>query len=96
MCIRDRSTIGGYAVQVIGARAFQGNTVLESMELPDGLTTIYAYAFADCTNLSLIHISVLGLLAAMYGPVAGGLIGFIGHTLIDLSWGCLLYTSRCV
>jgi len=23
----------------------------------------------------------------MYGPVAGGLIGFIGHTLIDLSWG---------
>ena len=30
---------------------------------------------------------VLGLLAAMYGPLAGGLIGFIGHTLIDLSWG---------
>ena len=23
----------------------------------------------------------------MYGPVAGGLIGFIRHTLIDLSWG---------
>ena len=23
----------------------------------------------------------------MYGPVAGGLIGFIGHALIDLSWG---------
>ena len=23
----------------------------------------------------------------MYGPVAGGLIGFIGHTLGDLSWG---------
>ena len=34
--------------EVIGARAFQGNTVLESVELPDGLTTIYAYAFADC------------------------------------------------
>lgn len=30
---------------------------------------------------------MLGLLAAMYGSVAGGLIGFIGHTLIDLSWG---------
>lgn len=38
------------------------------------------------TNLSLQY-AVLGLLAAMYGPVAGGLIGFIGHTLIDLSWG---------
>ena len=51
------STIGGYAVQVIGARAFQGNTVLESVELPDGLTTIYAYAFADCTNLTQINLS---------------------------------------
>ena len=37
------------------------------------------------TNISLQY-AVLGLLAAMYGPVAGGLIGFIGHTLIDLSW----------
>ena len=34
-----------------------------------------------------LQYAVLGLLAAIYGPVAGGLIGFIGHTLIDLSWG---------
>ena len=38
------------------------------------------------TNISLQY-AILGMLAAMYGPVAGGLIGFIGHTLIDLSWG---------
>ncbi len=38
------------------------------------------------TNISLQY-AVLGLLAVMYGPVAGGLIGFVGHTLIDLSWG---------
>ena len=38
------------------------------------------------TNISLQY-AVLALLAAMYGPVAGGLIGFIGHTLVDLSWG---------
>ena len=38
------------------------------------------------TNISLQY-AVLGLLAARYGPLAGGLIGFIGHTLIDLSWG---------
>ena len=50
------STIGGYAVQVIGARAFQGNTVLESVELPDGLTTIYAYAFEKCTSITSIHL----------------------------------------
>ena len=30
------------------------------------------------TNISLQY-AVLGLLAAMYGPVAGALIGFIGH-----------------
>lgn len=50
------STIGSYAVQVIGARAFQGNTVLESVELPDGLTTIYAYAFENCTSITSIHL----------------------------------------
>ena len=32
-------------------------------------------------------------LAAMYGPVAGGLIGFIGHALIDLSWGGIPWWS---
>ena len=36
------------------------------------------------TNISLQY-AVLALLAAMYGPVAGGLIGFIGHTLIDVA-----------
>ncbi|MBQ7868146.1 MAG: ECF-type riboflavin transporter substrate-binding protein [Clostridia bacterium] len=38
------------------------------------------------TNITLQY-AILALLAVMYGPVAGGLIGFIGHTLIDLSWG---------
>ncbi len=38
------------------------------------------------TNISLQY-AVLGLLAAMFGPVPGLLIGLIGHTLIDLSWG---------
>ena len=38
------------------------------------------------TNITLQY-AILGLLSAMFGPVAGCLIGFIGHTLIDLSWG---------
>jgi len=38
------------------------------------------------TNFTLQY-AILGMLAAMYGPMAGGLIGLIGHTLIDLSWG---------
>lgn len=44
------------------------------------------------TNISLQY-AVLALLAVMYGPVAGGLIGFIGHTLIDLSWGGIPWWS---
>lgn len=38
------------------------------------------------TNITLQY-AILGMLAAIFGPVAGALIGLIGHTLIDLSWG---------
>lgn len=38
------------------------------------------------TNLNL-GIAVLSIFAALFGPVAGFLIGFIGHTLVDLTWG---------
>lgn len=42
--------------------------------------------FVPNTTFNLQY-GVLGLFAAMFGPVAGLLIGFVGHTLIDLSWG---------
>jgi energy-coupling factor transport system substrate-specific component len=38
------------------------------------------------TNLNL-GIAVLTVFAAIFGPLAGLLIGFIGHTLADLTWG---------
>ena len=44
------------------------------------------------TIISLQY-AVRGLLAAMYGPVAGALIGFIGLALIDLSWGGIPWWS---
>ena len=34
-----------------------------------------------------VGIAVLALFAAVFGPIAGFLIGFIGHTLTDLTWG---------
>jgi class 3 adenylate cyclase/uncharacterized membrane protein len=34
-----------------------------------------------------LGIPVLAVFAAVLGPVAGFLIGFIGHALVDLSWG---------
>lgn len=38
------------------------------------------------TNLNLAG-AILALFAAIFGPVAGLLIAFIGHTLTDLTWG---------
>ncbi|MBQ8591249.1 MAG: ECF-type riboflavin transporter substrate-binding protein [Lachnospiraceae bacterium] len=34
-----------------------------------------------------IQYGVLSVFAVIYGPIVGVLAGFIGHTLIDLSWG---------
>ena len=34
-----------------------------------------------------IQYGILGVFCVIYGPVVGVLSGFIGHTLIDLSWG---------
>ena len=38
------------------------------------------------TSIS-VQYGLLAFLSAVYGPLAGALVGFIGHTLIDLSWG---------
>ena len=39
-------------------------------------------------NLTLnIQYGILGFMAALFGPVAGCLIGLIGHALIDFSYG---------
>ena len=38
------------------------------------------------TNIS-IQYGVLAFIAIVFGPAAGALVGLIGHTLIDLSWG---------
>lgn len=34
-----------------------------------------------------VQYGLLAFLAALYGPVVGALIGFIGHALVDFSWG---------
>jgi energy-coupling factor transport system substrate-specific component len=43
------------------------------------------------TNINL-GIGILSIFAAIFGPVAGLLIGFIGHTLVDLTWGSVWWT----
>ncbi|MDP9805867.1 energy-coupling factor transport system substrate-specific component [Trueperella bonasi] len=38
------------------------------------------------TNISLQY-AVLAVFAVLYGPIVGALTGFIGHILIDATWG---------
>lgn len=38
------------------------------------------------TNIN-IQYGLLAFMSLVYGPIAGALIGFIGHTLIDLTYG---------
>ena len=40
-----------------------------------------------------IQYGVLAFMAAVFGPIAGVLIGLIGHFLIDLSWGYGIWWS---
>ena len=44
------------------------------------------------TNIS-VQYGLLAFLAVVYGPVSGALIGFIGHTLIDFSFGWAIWWS---
>lgn len=44
------------------------------------------------TNIS-VQYGLLAFMAALFGPVAGLLIGFIGHTLIDFSYGWGIWWS---
>ncbi len=44
------------------------------------------------TNISLQY-GLLAFMAALFGPVAGALIGFIGHAFIDFSYGWGIWWS---
>ena len=45
-----------YKVTAIGGYAFQGNSTLTSITIPEGVTTIGGHAFHDCTSLTSITI----------------------------------------
>ena len=49
------TTVNGYTVTAIGESAFEGNTTLTSIDLPDTIEVIGKRAFANCTNLSDVH-----------------------------------------
>ena len=46
---------------------------------------------APNTNIQL-GVAILAVFSAVFGPLAGFLIGFIGHTLVDLTWGVIWWS----
>lgn len=49
------STINSWHVTKIGEAAFQDNTTITSVTIPDSVTEIGSNAFAGCTNLTSVH-----------------------------------------
>lgn len=49
-------SINGVTVRSIGESAFEGNAMIESITIPDGITEIGLYAFYNCSKLQSITI----------------------------------------
>ena len=64
-------------VVAIGIGAALMFVLMRFVAVPTGIPNV---------NINL-GIAVLSMFAAIFGPVAGFLIGLIGHTLVDLTWG---------
>jgi energy-coupling factor transport system substrate-specific component len=73
----EKKIISVKTVVAIGIGAALFFVLFRFVTLPSGVPN---------TNLNL-GIAILALFAAVFGPIAGLLIGFIGHTLTDLTWG---------
>jgi hypothetical protein len=69
-------TLAGLPVTAIADRAFEGNTDIESVKLPNTLKTIGALAFANCPNLG----SPDGLLGGQRGIFIPANVETIGET----------------
>ncbi len=63
------ATLDGYTVKKIGERAFEGNTALAAVVVPEGVETIDWFAFYDCA--SLLDITI---------PAS---VSSIGHAVFD-------------
>ncbi len=50
------TTLGGYKVETIGSNAFENNTSIVSVKIPEGYVMIGNYAFRGCTYLNAVSI----------------------------------------
>ena len=75
--IMERKFIPVRTVVAIGIGAALVFVLMRFVAIPSGVPN---------TNLNMAS-AILTVFAAIFGPLAGFLIGFIGHTLTDLTWG---------
>jgi len=78
----DKKLISVKTVVAVGIGSALMFVLMRFVAVPSGVPN---------TNLNL-GIAILSVFAAIFGPVAGFLIGFIGHTLTDLTWGGVWWT----
>jgi len=78
----NKKLISVKTVVAIGIGAALMFVLMRFVAVPSGIPN---------TNLNL-GIAILTIFAAIFGPIAGFLIGFIGHTLTDLTWGGVWWT----
>ena len=62
--------LGGYQITAIDTNVFKAKNTLESVTLPDGVTSIGNYAFMNCANLESITLPY-GLKTINYGAFNG-------------------------
>lgn len=48
------ATFNGFPVLQIASNAFEGNTNIKSIKIPDNINVIFEYAFKDCENLESV------------------------------------------
>ena len=51
------ASIDGIPMTAVGANAFEGNVAIREVVIPDGYTSIGAYAFRNCTRIASLRIS---------------------------------------
>ena len=73
----SKKLISVKTVVAIGIGAALMFVLMRYVAVPTGIPNV---------NLNL-GIAVLAVFSAIFGPIAGFLIGLIGHTLVDLTWG---------
>ena len=76
----------------IGAHVFDGNYAIASVDIPQGVTAIGDYAFADCINLEKVEISGSVQIIGEYAFLSGHISSlFLGDGIREIREGAFAY-----